>query len=267
MSDRVCVRGCTYRGRHRVTCAEASPEARLLAAIFTDLASAPEKPCTGCEPREAYDGAMLCERCIVRLRQAIEDAPDLIGHLRTLIDPRKATAYDADKLNSGAHVHAPAPMNVDQVDAADTIIVNLSWWAGYFDESGALKSLTGLPSTITPEDAFDVANELATALLTVLPEACNDSMTRMFANAFLSFPEDREAWSFAKAKARFPMEERAKWHRVPCPACGLRTVWVTPPARFGLSTRYVCKNDACGWFPPVLEERLWAQRFEMGLTA
>lgn len=218
----------------------------------------------GCQttdgPTDAYQGALICERCIRRLRRTLEDSADLCGHIRTLIDPRKAAVYDQEKLNAGKAVMAPAPMNVDLIDAGNHVITALTYWASYFGDTEDYRWLgNGFPSTITPEKSYDVAAVPEGFLLEHLPEIANDSFVRLMAKAFIDFPEDAEEWTVQKALVRFPMDERGRFVKEPCPECGLRAVWMKPPRRFGQYAQYDCRK--CEWQPPILERAIWAVYF------
>lgn len=266
MTDRFCVRGCVHRGKHTALCNRPSidtPEGRLLAAIFGDQA----EPCEGCEPREAYEGALICERCIRKTRRALEDAADLCGHLRTLIDPRKAQVFDRENVNAGKAVDAPAPMNVSMVDAADQVIITLTWWAAYYGDVEDYRTVSsGFPSWITPEDTFDISDLPAQFLIAQLPTIANDAAVKGFTEKVIGWPAGDE-WSIAKAVKRFPMDQQAFYSKKPCPKCKTRMVWVTPARRFGGKVRYECRNPECEWSPTVMEHLVWVEYFENGVAA
>lgn len=81
--DRACIRGCMRRGEHFAEC--------------TDYGTT-DGDCKGCVPSTAREGALVCNRCFYRVRRHLDDAPDLVAHLRSIADPTKAKQF---KLVSG----------------------------------------------------------------------------------------------------------------------------------------------------------------------
>lgn len=247
---RPCVRGCRYRGVHVEGCPG-------------------DDICRGCAPARAVEGLNLCRKDLDRLRTTLSDAADLCGHIRTLMDPAKATQF-GEKLAKGKPPTAPAPVPADMIDAADAVIVTLVWWAQYMGDDTPYASFgvtgRGWTATSTPERGFAVAKWAADFIVDHLDELAADSYAGMFAKAVLSQPDDPEEWSIAKAIARFPMHSPPYWASKPCPmpACGLRTVRVTPPLRSGDRTSYDCRG--CGWSPSSADFEAWVVYFE-GVSA
>lgn len=116
MSDRVCVRGCLARDVHYATCPRSDQN-------YTG----PVK-CKGCAPRECRDGSLICDRCFGRLRGLVRDADDLMGRLRALADPMKATPTDKAPGGRSASVEPPAPVDADLADAMNDIGHTLRDW-------------------------------------------------------------------------------------------------------------------------------------------
>ena len=103
MSERVCVRGCTQRGVHYAACEE---QAKVEAAAAVGIVHVSK--CQGCAERPARDHALICDGCFYRLRSLIRDSGDLMGRLRSLADPRKATPTDKEPGGRGQQVEPPA---------------------------------------------------------------------------------------------------------------------------------------------------------------
>ncbi|TFD74718.1 hypothetical protein [Cryobacterium fucosi] len=211
----------------------------------------------------AYQGAMICEGCADRLRSTIGDAADLCAHIRSMVDPLKAQVFDREKLSGGKLSHSPAPVSVDLLDAGTDVYDILSWWASYFGDPTVYRPL---PVSLSPEEVHAAVKWPADFLLFRFEQVCNDSWVVMFSRKVIDWPEqpegpdETEGWTIWKALLRFPLERPAHWAVKPCPACGVRTVRVTPPRRGNDPTLYVCRS--CTWFPPFVERELWTQYFE-----
>lgn len=236
---RVCARGCKVRGRHSVPHPVGFE-------------------CSGCLLAEAEHGALLCGRCLERLKATLKQAPDLLAHLRALSNPIRAQVFDQDKLSSGKIPFSPAPLNVDLIDAESEVFSVLGWWASYFGDP--TEYTDALPSWATPSEVLHVAEWATDYLLLNMQRIGNDALVVTFSRRVLDWPDDPEGWTIAKALARFPLVERGRWGKKPCPACRARTVWVTPPAVVPGVAGYRCKG--CGWVPAREELELWAVYFE-----
>ena len=109
MSDRVCVRGCVQEAVHYAACPWDHVEAGSERAA--ELTGKGVPSCDGCAPRGCRDGSMSCDRCFGRMLRLLDDTPDLLGRLRSLADPRKATPTDQPHFGSTAvEPVAPAPV-------------------------------------------------------------------------------------------------------------------------------------------------------------
>lgn len=256
MTDRVCVRGCFYPGQHLPNCPDASPYSRLLYAIVTKAVPA---KCGGCLPREAWEGALLCEGCIRRTRRVLEQAPDLCEHIRSMIDPLKSGWNFDRELVSGGGGEMPAPVKAALLDAGDYVIAKLTWYAEYFGDVNYGRFKDGWPSDVSPERAYQVTYWAAEYLIEKLPEIANDSAVLGFTEKVIGVPGGDE-WSVAKALGRFPIQDRATWSRTPCPECKKKTVKITPPRYQGGMVRYRCSG--CEWSPSILQQKRWDHYFE-----
>ncbi len=114
MSERACIRGCTLRDVHYASCAYSGPE-------YTGAF-----PCRGCAPRECRDGSLICDRCFGRMRALLADARDLLGRLRAIADPSKATPLDQVRVASSS-VEPAAPVGADLLDAIAAVEAAVEW--------------------------------------------------------------------------------------------------------------------------------------------
>lgn len=123
MSDRVCIRGCLQRGVHYATC----PWYGLTADTAPTALAVPNR-CVGCAPKPARDHALICDTCFYRLRTLVRDADDLMGRLRSLADPMKATPTDKAPGGRSSQVEPPAPVDADLLDALNDVGHTLHDW-------------------------------------------------------------------------------------------------------------------------------------------
>ena len=126
MSDRVCIRGCLQRGVHYATC----PWYGLTEETAPTAVAMPDR-CRGCAPKPARDHALICDTCFYRLRTLVRDADDLMGRLRSLADPMKATPTDKAPGGRSAAVEPPAPVDADLLDALNDVGHTLHDWDRY----------------------------------------------------------------------------------------------------------------------------------------
>ncbi|WP_417555614.1 hypothetical protein [Microbacterium sp.] len=139
MSDRVCIRGCKQRGVHYAACEE---QAKVQAA--SDRGELYMSQCTGCAEKPARDHALICDGCFYRLRTLVRDADDLMGRLRSLADPMKATPTDRAPGGRSQMVEAPAPLDADLADAMDDIAHTLHDWDRHVDPQSLEQALPDL---------------------------------------------------------------------------------------------------------------------------
>lgn len=163
MSDRICIRGCTQRGVHYASCDGDSEGGS----------------CWGCAPRECRDGSLICDRCFGRMRALLADGPDLLGRVRSLADPMKATPTDKAPGGRSSTVEAPAPVDADLLDAIAALEQLEPWWhVTLSDYSNDLAVITWLSEVV----------------LDVHPEV----------------EGERSAWSVADVMAKWGVERRTK---------------------------------------------------------
>ena len=252
MSERACIRGCTVKGVHFATCAQ-----------FGAIEDVPGG-CRGCAPVEARGGALICDRCYRRLRRHLEDAGDLVGHLRSLADPSRAQVYDRVVVQS-SRPELPAPVAADLIDASDDIARTVRMWEMHVEGDPIPERVPGLPAGTWAADAHAIVAESADVVLDALDRLVNSSEAGALCEAVLTrHPEaSPDWWSIADAIARWPFEDQPRWADAACPECDLRSVRVQPARRRGLATRYACTNTACGWTGDSDEDGgLWAVHFQ-----
>lgn len=247
MTDRICARGCTVPDVHYATCPDFGKD---------------EGDCKGCAPREARDGALICERCYRTLRRCLEDAGDVVGLIRSIADPSKAARYDAVRVQS-SRPDLPAPVAADLVDASDDIVRVLRMWEMHVAGEVVPDSVPGLPAGTWAGEAHTIAQSAADAVLEVLDELVNDrdEVLALCAGVIERHTESSPAvWSLADALTRWSFEDRPRWAEAPCPDCDMKTVRVQPPRRRGTASRYACTS--CGWLANSDDDGgLWAAHF------
>lgn len=254
-SERDCVRGCKLRdGRHMATCADwGKPE--------------DEATCQGCVPRPARDGALICERCYRSLQRHLEDAADVVGHIRSMADPLKAAVY-SNMPSAASKPEAPAPVAAALLDAGDSVVRLLAEWCLHFtpehDPLRMRRMFHGLDAGDAADVAYDTAVWFSTGLLQSLDDIVNDAGVKPFADAVLTRhtgdPAGWPWWSVADALSRFRLDDRPRWATMPCPGCDCKTVRVTPPRRVGMSARYTCTT--CEWDRTDRDDGgFWAEAF------
>lgn len=252
MNDRVCIRGCTVRGVHFATCDQ-----------FGAVEDVPGA-CRGCAPREARDKALICERCYQSVRRLLEDAGDIVGHLRSIADPSRAQVYDRVVVQS-SRPDLPAPVAADLVDASDDIARTVRMWEMHVEGDPIPGRVPGLPAGTWAADAHAIVAESADVILDALDRIVNvaDDVVPLCDAVLTRHNESSpEWWSLADAAARWPFEDQPRWADAACPECDLRSVRVQPPRRRGAVTRYACTNEVCGWTATSEDdEGLWASHF------
>lgn len=96
-------------------------------ATCSDFGREDGAECRGCAPRACREGSLICDGCFGRARRLLGDLPDMLGRLRSLADPSKATPTDQPRSRSVA-VEAPAPVADDLLDAIHAMRVVLRTW-------------------------------------------------------------------------------------------------------------------------------------------
>lgn len=213
--------------------------------------------CSGCLPVSAAEGALLCPRCLARLKEALTDAPDVCVLLRSMIDPLGAQSFEPTYGTKAPF--APAPVRADLIDAGDDILKTLIWWARYYGDTSNYKRWEdGVVAGASPEKVGRVVKWAADYLLFNMAEIQNDAFVVMMSRKILDWPDDWGEWTIQKARSRFPLYPTIHWAPTPCPHCGLRAVRVTPAVAGGSS--YQCRK--CHWEPPAGELDSWAEYLE-----
>lgn len=230
---RACIRGCTIAGAHFASCADYGGDGGT---------------CRGCAPVEARHGVMVCDRCYGRLRRRLEDTPDLVAHLRSIVDPLKAQVYDRAIVSGSGPSDAAAPVASDLLDATVDIMHVIGGYLGSGASSlkGYSQALGAIGRVLDGYD--DIANDRDVFL----------EWWRLVMSA--SLEDHPDFWTITRALSRWPLEDRRKWASQPCPECGLRAVKITPPQNRYSRTWFACEK--CGWRKTEIDDDgLWAAAF------
>lgn len=248
MTERFCIRGCTIKGEHWAACPDYGRE---------------DGDCRGCVQVEAREGVLLCERCYRSLRRHLEDAADLVGHLRSIADPTKATPCDRIRVDS-SRPDMPAPVAADLIDASDDIVRTMRSWALYVQFGGDSRwRAEGLEAGIDAASAWDDVNGCAEVILFELDSLANDShQVEALCEGVLDVHRGEPArWSIADAASRYSLDDQPRWANAPCPDCDIMAVRIQP-GRNRRPTRYRCTTIGCGWEANSLDDGgLWASFF------
>ena len=247
-AERPCIRGCGIQGEHFAVCPwypkpEPAPVAEGEEPPKVELPEGP--PCRGCVPRPARDGALICERDYRALSRLLDDAPDIVGHLRSRADPMKAAVYDRIMVSS-SRPELPAPVAADLLDASDDIMRLLRAWALYVQFPGQGWRAAGLEAGIDTADAYEDAHGCVEVILADLDRIVNTvEVVNLCDGVIVQHSGSPDVWTIADAIARYPLDDRPRWATSPCPKCDILTVRVSPPRRRGGRTRYLCTT--CEW--------------------
>lgn len=242
MSGVPCTVGCMRRGEHFAAC------------DFYEGGT-----CRGCVPRDAAEGSLICGRCFGRTRALLEAVPDLLGHLRSLIDPLKATRYDKEP-GQVARLHAPPPVPVEVLDAAD-YLVTLLWATREVVEGRTPVGRVLVPAGADAPGLVGWAVETLEPILDGLHGLSQRPEVVQLVRAVKGRPPSRDEWTVRTIAERYTLTEPPWWAAQPCPLCGLRAIKVTPPATPGDDTTYKCHAPACGWVAPEDVDGFWAEAF------
>lgn len=216
--------------------------------------------CRGCAPREAVGESLICGKCFHRTRALVEATPDMLAHLRSMTDPLKAMVYDKEPGGGGARTHAPPPVPVELLDAAD-FIVTLLWSAQEVVAGRMPNGRMQVPVAAGAAVLHDFASDAVAEILAGLGRLSERDEVVPFADAVIGRPESRDEWTLRTIFERWSLREDPWWAAQPCPvpACGLRAVKVTPPELPGDETRYACQK--CGWEALNDDDGFWAEAF------
>lgn len=229
-------RTCVVRGAHLTTCDGFTNHGRECAKDDCDK----QHECTGCHPRPARDGILLCSGCWSKYTDALTCAVDLITHLRSI---EKGPASVVPTRNApGSRVILPGSwMEADNL------------WQGLVEIAVTYAQKTSLtpPVHVPMYDGFSSAatlNDVATMVRNLVHwisfDISNTVRDQNGAEVAVLFYR-----MVQRALHAYPMEERRQ-HLKPirCHTCQQFTVWVQPPLEKLDEVEYQCVNPACGAF-------------------
>ncbi|MDY0830750.1 hypothetical protein SK224_16565 [Microbacterium sp. BG28] len=244
--ERDCIRGCTIddNTKHLAVCADFGKT---------------DGTCQGCAPVKARDGMLLCDRCYRRLSRTLSDAPDLVGHLRSIADPMKSSWNWDRMIVSSSPVDMPAPVSAAVIDAARDVMRMLHEWAAV--ANGEAYGRSDLIAGADAASAFDVAHDYARTILDHLDELANrKEVTQLWDAVMFRHEGEPDWWSVADALGKWSLDDRERWARNPCPSCDCKTIRVRPPRRRADVARFRCTT--CDWEADDQEHGgFWAEAF------
>lgn len=216
--------------------------------------------CRGCVPRETVGDSLICGRCFGRTRGLLQAAPDMLAHLRAMIDPLKAVQYDKEPGGGGGRTHAPPPVPVEVLDAAD-FITTLLWSTVEVVRGRVPQGRMQVPVGADVAVMLDYAEAAVAEIVPALPRLSERDEIVALCDAVLGRPASRDEWTLRTVFERWSLREDPWWAAQPCPvpSCGLRAVKVTPPEFPGDETTYRCEK--CGWEAPQDSDGFWADAF------
>jgi hypothetical protein len=153
---------------------------------------------------------MVCDRCYRRMRRHLDNAPDLVGRLRSLADPASAMVYeDRSQASGGGAAHSPAPVPADLIDAAEDVMRTLRTWAVYVDPRSGV--IGGMPAGAGSLGAYEYARDCANVILSDFDRLANRTEVVQLGEAVLErhAPNEhgeRVFWSIADAVSRYRLE-------------------------------------------------------------
>ena len=189
--------------------------------------------CTGCQKAEAARGT-LCEWCYQRLLSHLEEAPDLVAHIRAQVVPsmggEQGERVDASK-------EAPLPLRADAMEDTDDFYGRLVDW------SAALAAEMGVKPPEVAVGLWDGADQCRGFRADTDPVAAYRlalSVTRWLSGRAESVAYLPSAAPFTTAvielvrdyRKRYPMAPRParRYRPHPCPVCHEAALYVHWPA-------------------------------------
>ncbi len=253
MNERPCI---TIAMEHVRPCVIRQPSTIRDADYHLDYCV--DAQCTGCVPRPALEGMMICEACYKKFTQAVSIAVDLITHLRSI----ERGAQSIDGIRSGALVSPSYPPSWQEADTLWGALEDLvraarpDYWTEYRGPHYVGKIGFSFSATLPM-----VASAVRGALDELHdPNFLNRASAAMAAVAFY------RAVQLANRRFNFPLETArpvpVKYIR--CRTCRQMTLkWVTPLEQYD-EVGIECANPMCrAWWDPVtalFDMRLLAQQ-------
>lgn len=219
-----------------------------------------DRDCTGCLPARAEYG-ILCAHHRGRLARALIQAPDLVGHIRTELEPTQGLSDGQPR----GHRAPPAPLRLNAVDDADLVYAAVAQLAEAVadlrDESGpqepgAWRDHQGRIIGVTPAHAV-AATEAAARWLHLRLDWLSawEGIPQVFDDPDPTVPMDSGGFhNFAggairileAASGRWPTASRSRYiPGVVCPDCDRRGSLVYHPPSWA-ETTYAYAYDSVG---------------------
>jgi hypothetical protein len=234
-----CIRDHAARGRHVADPCDLGDE------------------CTGCRPALAEVG-VLCGSCAARVFWAVDEAPDVLAHLRAQIVPDSIVATDRERVSGSSS--ARLPLRVSPLEDADLLYATLASWCTdharrlglrppgtvqvYFD---ADVDVRGIPAGWSPEQAFSLGRSVCGFL------AKHHELIAHLPHAGIYHDDLVDLVGRLRSRYRLNQPTARRYRPRPCPLCGEVRVlvhWPTEPGQ-----EIVVKCDYC-WHQIPLPESL-----------
>lgn len=216
-----------------------SAEARLLDAIFGEGAA---------EDVEAEERLTA-----QRARKALQQAPELAQHIRSLMRPSDGRTESGEEFRV-----MRTPLLTTETDDSDEFYARvLGWVENWSDRLGAMPpapvlaayrgrgEVLGMPSYATPAGAWTLMDLLAGWLL-----RHDEQIAELNPEGATVFREDVIAMVWAlRAKYKLTPAREKPVRPAPCPVCGERAIGAIWRSTDVLDVEISCEN--CGWVIPT----------------
>ena len=236
-----CTSGCTIRGEHLADCDGT--------AVRRDGETV---ECRGCLPRPAEVG-VLCSWCWGRLQSTTRTLPALVEHLELVASPSIQSPSGHTSEGGGCSRPSEGMLYPAATVEVDDLHSMLATWCAEVADERSLPHHMAL-TRWAPGDGWEALGPSGPGatrrLVSWLDPHLEWVASQPWAGDFLA----ELLAASRRAESRFPVEERARRSDVRCPACGCRSLIVSPPPAPGADVVVTCELPACGL---VLAEADW----------